>query len=1854
MDPLSSELISRPVDLIILDPVTGPIILDPTTEEAILDVLATGDVDLIRETNAAKIADLSEQKTSTGEFVPGRVEGERNTLVLQPAPQQFSLAAAPTTASLTTFSTATLDDLVAGFDVDANIDALAIGIENQAVIDTAAGNDLVVGDGVALGIDSAEAFGILNAGEILTGTDADSVVGVGSASGLFGLAVEGDAIAFGFADVDGGLLNVGNGDNTVTGHADAAGTEQVEATGLLALNAISGGGDDTFDGLATADGENIATASGIRVGSFEDNTVAVAEGEPLPNQIGSLDAGDGTNTITGTATGTTTSDGTDVLFNDVNGILVDVDSVLNTGNDVDTITGFGTAIDDGIGGGNFLTLNALSADGIEIRGDLSTGIDGDDSIIGTGVGQATNSFVVAEGVDIGLGNNQNVALGGNPNLVNVFPTVNLGEGNNAIIGVGESTVEGDDAATITAGIQSVGTILAGAGNDTLEGSATSVVVGGANEAIPGILPNRGAIADGIQNFVIVEALNTDFDGTIDLGEGDNVLTAEASATAEDFSAFATGVSGGVLRVGAGNDTIEGNTEAVGVEDVGATGVLFVDADLGDGANVIIGSADSIGAASTDARGISIGLSDIDDDTLQNPDDTAGAQAAQVGTLITGDGNDTFFGTATVDSDADRGFGDSFFSNATALTVDGGTVEELALLLAGQEVVVDGVLQPVDLEILARASKTAFGALVVGIDDDALEADELLAVQDAVRAVLPDLDIGRLDTGAGNDTFNLTASNISVGGIQGLEDVDGDGEADGDANLEYFVEGFENSGFVTFGDGDDSIVANVSGFQEGAGKILVEGIDNSGVGVSTGLALENDNDNTILDFGAGDDSITINTEVLSIGDFAAGDGIDNRGQLLLGEGSDTITINAVSEFQRQEIIDGAGNVIDGDQEEGLADGIENRQILDLGSGNDTITSTVQATSNGILGIAEAVESRFFLNAGDGADTFNLTATAIASADVLADNLTQASGLQLEQVTSGTFLLGNGDDILNGTGTAIGLDNNETVAFGISQATAEATAIAEEPTGEAPLTEANAGAPVNLDDVGLLDTGEGNNTLTGVGNASGLANSQVEAYGILATNTVGRGGNDTFDGTATADGGNIATASGIRIGTFEDNTVAVAVGEPLPNEAGALDAGNGINTVAGTATGTTTSDGINVLFNDVNGVLVDVDSDLIAGNAADTISGSGTTIDNGVGGGNFLTLNALSADGVEARGDISTGGGADTISGTGVGEATNSFVVVEGVDVGFGNNLNNALGGNPNLVDVAPIVDLGAGDNRISGTGTSTVNGADASTIVAGIQSLGTILGDGGNDTLEGSATSTVIGGEAGIRGAVADGIQNVFNSDDLDVNQVGTINLGNGDNFVSGDATATANDFNAIANGVATGNLITSTGNDTLNGNATATALTEAAALGLEIGDVNLGDGANSLSGVAAAESASAALASGISVGTDSGVGSLVTGNGNDIIQGQGTTDADGNDLEDSNANGIFVAAGSNFDTDAGVDTIVGFAVAGAVGTASSPEFAVLTDGIENQGTLLTGAQGDIITGEGSSFGVGVEATAGGIDNGRALVEQPSFVSPVFNSQGGSDEIVATATATAINNAAITDALSNVGDFRTGGDADTITATATSDASGFVGDRAVADAIDNRDFIATGGGSDSIFASATATAVNGTASANAIDQNEAAGSRINLGDGNDTLIAEATATSTNGDAEAIGLFGGTIQGNGGADNIRARSNDLLTGANGISLAGGQGFGGNVTVAGGADDDTFLGFGEAHVQGGSGFDTLQFEFLFDDFVNGGGNINVINNGSADFTFDGVTLEARNIEQFDFGVSFDGTSIAESFSGVNALLA
>lgn len=748
----------------------------------------------------------------------------------------------------------------------------------------------------------------------------------------------------------------------------------------------------------------------------------------------------------------------------------------------------------------------------------------------------------------------------------------------------------------------------------------TVDLNGGSDTVIGIANARAgtrAVAEGIRN-----------QGQIALGALNDLIEGEATAvTRNGLLTIASGInntSGGLIRAGSGADRLIGNAFATGQNDVGAFGILTSDGSLapglttGLGEDLVFGQARASGITTTDARGVSIGFSDIDDDTIAgNPPGFSPtiSGVAEVGRLLTQQNNDTIQGIANVSVNALNG-DQIFFAGANGIVVDGGTISQLE-------------------QLLATIGKNLRNFTAADIEQ-----------------ILPQLETSTLDTGGGNDSLIADVTlNVTQEGIG----------ADGD--LEVIGDGIENAGTILLGAGDDRVVSQVSVTSTiNNAKGLADALDNSSVGIITGLNLEVNNQ-TLFDLGEGNDSFTSNIRATAVNDLAAADGLGNRGIFDAGAGSDTFNLTANSRFV-------LANEDDTQQQEAIADGWENRNqvFLDgqLGqfNGNDSVTTNATAAGEGILTIAEGIETRELFNAGGGNDSFDLTATAITGKGALFDNLTQAAGLQTEQIDEGEFILGQGNNSVIGNATAnsqaeAGFEGivqfiPSTFAFGITQMTADAN-----------------NNQIAGDATNLLSGENGNDLLDGTARATGLTD--VAAFGILLENARTNGGLDTLVGSANAQSSDVALATGIAVGLAENvflKTNSLGNSYGLGAEAGTLDTGAGNDILEATAVAVGSSSAIARGIDGANG-------SINLGAGADTINANATA----------LSTNSSNAVGIFG-GNFNTGAGADTV----IARSNDNLIGTNGVSLiggqGFGGNVN---------------INLGIGNDTLQGFGAASING-----------------------------------------------------------------------------------------------------------------------------------------------------------------------------------------------------------------------------------------------------------------------------------------------------------------------------------------------------------------------------------------------------------------------------------------------------------------------------------------------------------------------------------------------------------------------
>jgi hypothetical protein len=338
-------------------------------------------------------------------------------------------------------------------------------------------------------------------------------------------------------------------------------------------------------------------------------------------------------------------------------------------------------------------------------------------------------------------------------------------------------------------------------------------------------------------------------------------------------------------------------------------------------------------------------------------------------------------------------------------------------------------------------------------------------------------------------------------------------------------------------------------------------------------------------------------------------------------------------------------------------------------------------------------------------------------------------------------------------------------------------------------------------------------------------------------------------------------------------------------------------------------------------------------------------------------------------------------------------------------------------------------------------------------------------------------------------------------------------------------------------------------------------------------------------------------------GSISTNQGRDIVRGTATAKISAIAQTVSKA----IAVANNLDT---------VAIARIFG---SIDIKAIANGIKNSGEIITGNGSDSIDGEiSASISAVATATADATGIVEAIAQAPIGQGLTAFAQAIAQSLAkATVIATGLNNIG--------GKITTANGADTISATATSysatlsQASSFTfssatpENRALAQAvaqaiaqtednaiaIDNtKGNINLGRGSDTLNATA-----NASDKAIAIQNTQGT---IITGDGGDTIKAYATGLSS------YGIFGGAINTGNGDDRIEASS-----------------FGGGVNIDMGNGTDFVAGFGDATINGGSGFDIFSFgSYKLGDF-----QISLGANNQVTFQLNETTMTTTKFEQFNF---------------------
>lgn len=1064
------------------------------------------------------------------------------------------------------------------------VDAGAIGIENRGVISTAGGVDLIAGAGIAIGTASAEAFGVLNEGAIDMGADADTLMGVASATGFFGGPVSGSAIAFGYSENEplgaagGSSLRMGDGADRVIGVAEANGTEDVGAFGLVFENADTGEGNDTVEGKATATGKGSTEARSISVGVSDVDDDALSPPD-VTAVVGSLVTGSG-NDLVRAETRLTVNAGPDdqVFFAGANGVVVD-------------------------GGAEAQWIAIVTANAATLAAAAAAQAAGDRFAV-TRALQPLLAQIDTSTLDMGAGSDTLIS--------SVMLEVN---------GLGFEVDPEDDLEVIADAIENAGTLLMGDGDDRLEitNDVRSTIDGakafadaldnasiGVNQGYTAIatqvLTDLGLIGAGSANpQVSVIEVEVNYSTRFDLGAGNDTIVTRTFASAIDDIPSADGLSNRGLWVGGnGSETLDLNNVTVfavgeilnggndgeqreGISDGWESrGLIFMDdvVVLADG-TIVEGSTIGDGAdlVRTDATAFGNGVLTIADG-FEGRDFTN-----------TGGGNDTFDVTGRAFTTA-RAVQDTFgilASNVTAATglqteqVDEGDF----LMRSGNDRVIGRALaapalgldpfafDPADFapetfdpnsDLFANRTTIAQGISQVTAD--------VLAVNDGSR------DLGVIDTsgatGVDNDLLDGAATAFGVSDVQsygilltnavtgrGLDTLTGSAEATG-RNV-AFANGVavgisantdndgrtlrpDQAGLLSTGSEADLLTATATAttFTDGARRIA------TGLGDGTVVVSEANADSngllvdlrSTLDLGTGNDRITASASAFDLGiggvnTAVTADGVENRGSIVTGSGNDSIVGSALATSDGGVLLTLTGGIDNGFGS--TRNNIPLAPTISTGDGADVLDGVGAVVAFSGIGLASGIETSGFITTGGGADTVSgvSTATVTNGINAVADGIENSD---IAGLGAGVIETGSGNDRMFARATATGVNTN-----------AEAIAIRND------FVDLVNGVPQVVIAEGRIDLG-GNDDVIDAFAAASSDTKQATAIGIRGGTVLAGSGADSI------------TAGSTQL-LAGDNGVLLAGGRGLGGDV-LIDMGSGNDTLAAfgqaSATGGTGAD------------------------------------------------------------------------------------------------------------------------------------------------------------------------------------------------------------------------------------------------------------------------------------------------------------------------------------------------------------------------------------------------------------------------------------------------------------------------------------------------------------------------------------------------------------------------------------------------------------------------------------------------------------------------------------------------------------
>ncbi|AIF49855.1 matrixin family metalloprotease [Pelosinus sp. UFO1] len=1321
---------------------------------------------------------------------------------------------------------------------------------------------------------------------------------------------------------------------------------------------------------------------------------------------------------------------------------------------------------------------------------------------------------------------------------------------------------------------------------------------------------------------------TDFEN-ITGGSGDDVLTGTIGVNTLMGGAGNDIIDGkggsDIINAGDGDDIVKYYSTLTATNVKGGNGIDTLDASaLTTAVNI------NLATQFKDFENITGGSSN---DTLTGND--------QTNILIGGDGNDYIDGGKGADSIYGGNGNDTIVFHADNALVDGGTgVNILTAAPSATGVSIDltnGVFSNIQQVIGSNYNDVIKGT----------SGNDIISSGNGDDIIDGGAGIDTIDAGAGNDTVKYYTSYdpTKIKGGAGIDTLDASAQATGlTINLTTQFTDFEN--LITTANNDTV-----------TGNALANVIDGGG------------GDDTI-DAGAGNDTVKYYASYTP-SKIKGGLGIDTLDASAQTTG---VTINLTTQFTDFENITGGlgddvltgtigVNTLIGGAGNDIIDGKGGSDIINAGDGDDIVKyySTLTATN---------------VKSGNGIDTLDASALTAAVNINLAtqfkdfENITGGSGNDTLTGNDQTNILigGDGNDYIDGgkgADSIYGGNGNDTIVFHADNA--------------------------------LVDGGTGVNILTAAPSATGVSIDLTNGAFSNIQQVIGSNYNDVIKGTSGNDiissgNGDDIIDGGAGIDTIDAGAGNDTVKYYTSYDPTKIKGGAGIDTLDASAQATGLTINLTTQFTDFENLITTANNDILTGNAlANVIDGGGgdDTIDAGAGNDTVKYYASYTPSKIKGGLGIDTLDASAQASGVNI-DLNTQFTDFEnivggtGADVLTGNALANTLvGGAGN-----DTLDGGAGDDYLDGSigGDKIYGGAGNDTIVfdsadvlvdgglgvdivtaassasgvtidlnssmftniekfVGSNYNDTLIGTAGADNLSGGAGDDIIDGGGGndiIDGGAGNDTIKYYTSivptnikggagiDTLDASSLSStvINLNQFpdiENIIatSGNDTLTGNALaNVIDGGGGDDTIDAGAGNDTVKYYASYTPSQIKGGLGIDTLDAsaqttgvtfNLGTQFTDF------ENITGGLGDDVLTGTI-GVNTLIGGAGNDIIDGKGGSDiiiaGDGDDIVKyySTLTATSVKGGN------GIDTLDASALTTAVNinlATQFKDFENITGGSGND-TLTGNDQTNIlIGGDGNDYidgGKGADSIYGGNGNdtmvfhaGNALVDGGT----------GVNILTAAPSATGVSIDLTNGVFSNIQQVIGSNYNDVIKGTSGNDIISSGNGDDIIDGGAGIDTIDAGAGNDTVkyYTSYDPTKIKGGVGTDTLDASAQTGS----------LTINLTTQFTDFENVIGGSGSNTLTGNTVAN--------VLTGGGNSDVLDGKG--GADKLYGGAGDDTLV-FNSAGIlfDGGTGVDTLtaasstvgaiidlsKINFVGIEKVVGSNFADAITAGASDVTIDG----------------------------------